>query len=80
MSAFSKDEKRRYMLKTHIRNHLFEYIADVVTQLLFVILLLYICHAENFVCGIIFSIIFSMIKISRELFSYKREYVDIEIK
>lgn len=79
-SKFSKKEKRRYMLKKHIKDHLFEYVLDIVGPLTFALLLLYLCKAENYVYGIIVSVAYSFGRIVYNLYHYKKEYIDIDIK
>lgn len=77
---FSKEEKRKYMFKKHIKNHLFEYILDFVGPILLTILLLYLCKAENFIYGIVLSIACSFGKLLYNLHYYKKEYIDVDIK
>lgn len=77
---FSKEEKRKYRVKKHIKDHLFEYILDIIGPLLFTMLLLYLCKAENYVYGIILSIAYSFGKILYNLHYYKKEHIDMDIK
>lgn len=79
-SNFSKEEKRKYMFKKHIKNHLFEYILDLIGPTLLTLLLLYLCKAENYIYGIALSIAYSFGRISYNLYHYKKEYIDINIK
>lgn len=70
---FSKEEKRKYMLKKHIKNHLFEYILDFIGPILMTIIILYLCKAEEYIYGIIFSIAYSAGKLIYNLIHYKKE-------
>lgn len=79
-SKFSKEEKKKYMFKKYIKDHLFEYIVDIVIAVIFTLILLYACRAENYIFGIILTIIYSMGKITYDLIHYKKEYIDIDIK
>ena len=74
--SFSKEEKRKHMLKKHIKNHLFEYVLDFIGQILITILLLYMCKAEEFLYGIIVSVVYSTGKTIYKKKKKKKEYVD----
>ena len=79
-SKFTYKEKRKFMLKKHIQNHWFEYALDVVGPLIFTVILLYVCKAEHIIYGIIISLVYSIIKLAYNLYHYKKEFIDINIK
>lgn len=79
-SSFSSEEKRRYMFKKHIKNHLLEYILDFIGPILLTALILYLCKAENYIYGIVLSVAYSFGSIAYNLYHYKKEYIDIDIK
>lgn len=79
-SSFSEDEKRKYRLKKHIKDHLFEYILDIIGPLVLTMLLLYICKAENYIYGIGLSLAYSFGKVLYNLHYYKKEHIDLDIK
>ncbi len=79
-NKFSKEEKRKYMFRKHIQNHLLEYVLDFIGPILLTILILYFCKAEEFIYGIILSIAYSVGKLAYNLYHYKKEYIDIDIK
>lgn len=79
-SSFSQKEKRNYMFKKHLKNHLFEYVLDFIGPILLTVLLLYLCKAENIAPSILFAIAYSFGKILYNLHYYKKEYIDIDIK
>lgn len=78
--SFTKDEKKKYYFKKHLKNHLFEYILDFVGPVLLTILLLYLCKAEKYIYGIILSVAYSTGRLIYNLYHYKKEYVDVDIK
>lgn len=55
-SSFSIEEKRKFMLKKHIKNHLFEYIFDFIGRILITVFILYLCKAEKIIYGIILQL------------------------
>ena len=79
-SKFSIEEKRQFMFKKHIKDHLFEYILDFIGPILLTILILYICHSEDFLPGILISTVYSLVKLIYTLYHYKKEYIDNDIK
>lgn len=78
--TFSNVEKKNYYLKKYLKEHLFEFLLDIIGNLLFTLLLLYLCNAENYIYGIILSFIYSLGKIIYNLNHYKKDYIDIYIK
>ena len=79
-SSFSKEEKRKFMLKKHIKDHLFEYILDIIGPVILTILVLYLCKAQDYIYGIILSLAYSLGKVLYNIRYYKKEYIDVDIK
>lgn len=78
--SFSKEEKRKYMFRKHIKNHLFEYVLDFIEPIILTIFMLYLCKAEEFIYGIVVSVAYSTGKTIYNIYHYKKEYIDINIK
>lgn len=78
--AFSKEEKRNYKWKKHLKEHLFEYVLDFIGPILLTVLILYLCKAEKFLYGVILSVIYSAGKTAYRLYHVKKEHIDIDIK
>lgn len=66
------------MLKKHIKNHIFEYLVEMVTTILYTIILLYLCGAKDIALGILFSIAYSLGRTVSEVKRYKKEYIDVK--
>lgn len=79
-SHFTVEERRKDSLKRHIKDHCFEYILDFIGPILLTIFILYIAKANNYIIGIITSFVYSTIKFIYNLYHYKKEYVEIDIK
>ena len=71
-NQFSREEKTRYLLKKHLKENLFKYIADLIITVLFVIILLYFSKAEDFVFGIVLGIVYSLGKSIASIIAYKK--------
>lgn len=79
-SKFSIEEKKKYMLKKHIKNHLLEYFIDFITPILLVLLALSLGNAKNYFYGIVCSVIYSVINLLYHIRNYKKDYIDNETK
>lgn len=79
-SHFSNEEKRKYLFKKHIKDHLFEYVLDFIGPILLTAFILYLCKAENYIYGIILSFAYSFGSLIYNLYYYRKEYLDIDIK
>ena len=79
-SNFSKEEKRKSMLKKHIKDHIFEYILDIIGPMLLTILVLHLCKAQDYIYGIILSLAYSFGKVLYNIHYYKKEYINVDIK
>lgn len=79
-SKFSKEEKRKYMFKKHIKDHLIEYILDFIAPIMLTVFILYLCKAEEYIYGIICSVAYSLGRLIYNLYHYKKEYINIDIK
>ncbi len=79
-SRFTTEEKRRWLLKKHIKNHLFEYALDLIGPVVIAVLLLYICKAEDILLGAVLAFFFALGRVVYDIVHYKKEYVDLSIK
>ena len=79
-SNFNVEEKRKYMFKKHIRNHLLEYILDFTSPILLAVLILYLGKAQGYTYGIACSIVYSLGRLIYNLKRYKKEHIDIDIQ
>lgn len=80
MENFTKEESRKYMFKKHLRNHAFEYILDIIGPVLLTLILLHLCKAENYFYGILVACIYALTKTAYNIYHYKKEYIDVDIK
>ncbi len=79
-SRFTVEEKRKFLLKKHIKDHLFEYVLDLIVTIIFTLLLLFFCEAQNYVIGVILAVVYSIGKSVSEIIRYKKDYLNIDIK
>jgi len=78
--SFSKEEKKRYAFKKYLKEHLFEFVLDIIGPMILTLLVLHICKAEEILYGIILSLCYSLGKIVYNIRYYKKEYIDVDIK
>ncbi len=62
-NSFTVEEKRNFMFKKHLKDHLFEYVLDFVEPIVFTVILLYICKAENYLYGIVVAVAYSILRL-----------------
>lgn len=79
-NKFTAKEKRKFLFKKHIKNHLFEYLIDIIGPPILAALLLYICKAENYAIGIGIALVYALIKVIYNLYHYKKEFIDVNIQ
>ncbi len=77
---FSVEEKRKWMLKKHIKDHAFEYLLDIVLTMVFAFVILTLCKAENVWLGLVIAFLWSVVSVIKQICSYKREYINLNIK
>lgn len=79
-SKFTQEEKRKWLFKKHIKDHMFEYVFDFIGPIILTMFILYLCEAEQFLYGIILSAVYSLGKMIYQLYHYKKEYIDVDIR
>ncbi len=79
-SKFTTEEKRNWLLKKHIKNHLFEYVLDLIGPVICAVILLYVCGAEDILLGAVLAFFFALGRVIYDIVHYKKEYVDMSIK
>ncbi|MDD6880266.1 MAG: hypothetical protein PUE18_01655 [Firmicutes bacterium] len=78
-SKFTREEKQKFKLIKHIKDHLFEYILDVVGIVLVTLLVLYLLNREDkFIFGIAASLVYGIIKTIYKIYCYKKDYLNRE--
>ena len=77
---FSIKEKRNFMFKKHLKDHLFEYVLDFLGPIILTMFILYLCKAEKYIYGIILSLAYSTGKTVYNIYHYKKEYINVDIK
>ncbi|MCC8183104.1 MAG: hypothetical protein LIO45_09110 [Clostridiales bacterium] len=77
---FTTEEKRRFRLTKHLKDHLFEYVLDVIGPMVFAAVLLYLCEAERIVYGLLLALAWGVGRVVYHLYHYKKEYIDIDVK
>ncbi|MCD7917510.1 MAG: hypothetical protein LUF84_03480 [Clostridiales bacterium] len=77
--SFTTEEKRRFRLKKHLKDHLFEYVLDILGPMAFAAVLLYLCEAERFAYGILLGLAWGVGRVAYRLYHYKKEYIDINV-
>ena len=79
-NTFTVDEKKKIMMKRHIKNHLLDYVLQCAVNIVFTVLLIYLCDGTKYILGIILALAYSLGGIAFSIKTYKKDWVDINIK
>lgn len=79
-SNFTMKEKKKFLLKKYIKNHLFEFAVECIINILFVLLIIYLCEGTKYFLGVILAIVYSIGKIINSVKIYKKDWIDIDIR
>lgn len=79
-SSFTVEEKRKWLLKKHLKDHGFEYVVDILVPMLFAFILLKICKSEDIALGIIVSFVLGILKVMTQIRYYKKDYLNVDVK
>lgn len=77
MSKFTSEEKRNYMFRKHIRNHLFEYVMDIIVMIILSVVFMTVSGAENIGAGVICAVLLGIARVFVQLNNYKKEYIEL---
>ncbi len=76
MSAFTEDERKNFLLKKHIKNHLFEYILQIAVNIGFACFIVYISGGSRYLLCIALAAVYSVIRLLFDLQSYKKYWLN----
>lgn len=79
-SGFTEKEKAAFLLKRHIRNHMFEFVLEIIVNVALADLIVYISNGNEYVFVSALAFIYSIIKILYNLWVFKKEYISINLK
>ncbi|MCD8331081.1 MAG: hypothetical protein LUB63_00920, partial [Oscillospiraceae bacterium] len=57
-SKFTVKEKKRFLLRKHMKDHAFEYVLGIIGPTALIGFLLYLCKAEEILLGICGTLLF----------------------
>lgn len=77
-SKFSNQERKQYLLKKYIKEHLFDFILTIILNIIFVIIVVYITKGVDYMIGIALAFFYSLGKIIYDIQIYKKEYLDVD--
>jgi len=77
--AFSDDEIRNFRLKIHIKNHLFEYILNILIKMAFAAFIVFISKGTEYGIAILIGLILGVCEVLGELKAYRKDYIELEI-
>lgn len=79
-SSFTEKEKADFLLKKHIKNHMFEFVLEVIVNVAFADLIVYISNRNEYLFVSLLACIYSFAKILYNLRVFKKDYININLK
>lgn len=76
---FTEKEKKSFLLKKHIKNHMFEYIVETIINVAFADLIVYISGGSEYLLVSLLAVVYSIFKILYNLKSFKKDFIDIKV-
>lgn len=78
MSGFTAKEKKKFRLRKYMQTHFFEFLVDMVVNVAFALLLLWLCHGTAYVRGVVLAIGYSLGKAAYNIHAYQKNDVDVD--
>ena len=77
--AFTDEEVKNFLFKTHLKNHLFEYVLKIILKMAFAVLIVFISDGKSYFPAILIGLVIGLVEVVMELSSYKKDYIELEI-
>ena len=76
MNSFTEEERKKFLLKKHIKNHLFEYILQILVNIGFACFIVYISGGSRYLLCMGIAAAYSVIRLLIDLKSYKKYWLN----
>lgn len=77
-SKFTNQERKEYLLKKYIKEHIFDFILTAIFNIIFVLIIVYTTQGKDYITGIVLALFYSLGKIIYDIQIYKKEYLDVD--
>lgn len=80
MSAFTPKEKKNFRFRKHLKEKAFEFLLIFIKNAILTELVVWAVGSDKFLLGLIMALGYSLGWMIFELVSYRKEWLDIDIK
>ena len=77
--TFTDEEVKNFLFKTHLKNHMFEYVLNILLKIAFAALIVFISGGTKYIVAMFIGFILGFAEVLFELKSYKKDYIELEI-
>lgn len=80
MGAFTTEEKKSFRFRKHLKGKAAEYLIIFLKNIILTEIVVWAVGSDRFLTGLIMALGYSAGWVAFELISYKKDWLDIEIK
>ena len=78
-SGFTPAEKRRFLMRKYIKEHIFDFVLGLVCSCLYVALIVFLCGGTRYLLGVLLAAAGTVIKAAYSLRCYRKDYLNVDI-
>ena len=77
--SFTDEEVKKFLFNIHLKNHLFEYVLNIILKMAFAALIVFISKGSDYLLAVLLGFVLGILEVLFELNSYKKDYIELEI-
>lgn len=78
-TGFTPEEKRRFLMRKYIREHIFDFVLSLVWSCLLVVLTVYLSGGTRYGRCILLAVAYTVVKAAYRLSWYRKDYLNVDI-
>ena len=78
-TGFTPAEKRRFLMRKYIREHIFDFVLGLVCNCLYVVLIVFLCGGTRYLLGVLLAVVGTIIRAAYSLSWYRKDYLNVDI-
>lgn len=78
-TGFTPAEKRRFLMRKYIREHIFDFVLGLVCNCLYVVLIVFLCGGTRYLLGVLLAVVGTIIRAAYSLRWYRKDYLNVDI-
>ncbi|RKJ41506.1 hypothetical protein D7X94_04275 [Acutalibacter sp. 1XD8-33] len=80
MGAFTAEEKKSFRLKRHLKARAFDYVLELMKNLILTEMVVWACGGGRFLTGAVMAAGYTLGWALYDIWHYKKEWLDLDIK